>query len=70
MEAVDHYTAGLQLIHKQASDELRPLETALYGRRASAHLLLARFDEAARDYQAMLEQRARRAHTRPRSAKH
>ena len=33
---------------------------ALYGRRAAARLLLARFDEAARDYQAMLE-RARAA---------
>jgi predicted ATPase len=59
-EAVDHYTAGLQLLHKHPTDELRPLEVALYGRRASAQLLLARFDEAARDYEAMLD-RARAA---------
>ncbi len=60
LEAVEHYTAGLELLHKQPAAELRPLETALYGRRAQARLLLARFDEAARDYQAMLE-RAREA---------
>ena len=53
-EAVLHYTAGLQLIHRHPTDELRPLEVALYGRRAAARLLLARFDEAARDYEAML----------------
>jgi tetratricopeptide (TPR) repeat protein len=55
LEAVAHYTAGLELLHKQPSAELRPLEVALYGRRAQARLLLARFDEAARDYQVMLE---------------
>jgi tetratricopeptide (TPR) repeat protein len=60
LEAVEHYTAGLELLHKQPAAELRPLETALYGRRAQARLLLAHFDEAARDYQAMLE-RAREA---------
>ena len=59
-EAVEHYTAGLQLLHKHPTDELPPLEVALYGRRASAQLLLARFDEAARDYEAMLD-RARAA---------
>jgi hypothetical protein len=60
LEAVAHYTAGLELLHKQAAAELRPLEVALYGRRAQARLLLAGFDEAARDYQVMLE-RARDA---------
>ena len=60
VEAVAHYTAGLELLHRQPSAELRPLETALYGRRAQARLLLARFDEAARDYQVMLD-RAREA---------
>jgi tetratricopeptide (TPR) repeat protein len=60
LEAVAHHTAGLELLHKQPSAELRPLEVALYSRRAQARLLLARFDEAARDYQVMLE-RARDA---------
>jgi tetratricopeptide (TPR) repeat protein len=60
LEAVDHYTAGLVLLHKQASDELRSLEAGLYGQRARARLMLAQFDEAARDYRAMLE-RAREA---------
>jgi tetratricopeptide (TPR) repeat protein len=66
VEAVAHYTAGLELLHKQpdttrlTTAELRPLQTALYGRRASARLLLAQFDEAARDYLSMLE-RARTA---------
>jgi hypothetical protein len=54
LEAVEHYTAGLQLLHKQPSPELLSLETALYARRAEAWLLLARFDEAARDYEALL----------------
>jgi tetratricopeptide (TPR) repeat protein len=66
LEAVEHYTAGLQLLHKQPSESLRPLVAALHGRRAAAYLLLARFDEAARDYEAMLE-RAREA-TNPAAA--
>jgi hypothetical protein len=60
VEAVAHYTSALELVHKQPSPALRALEAALYGRRAEARLLLARFDEAARDYQVMLE-RAREA---------
>jgi tetratricopeptide (TPR) repeat protein len=60
LEAVEHYTTGLQLVHKQLTAPLRPLEAALYGRRASARVLLARFDEAARDYETMLD-RARTA---------
>ncbi len=60
LEAVEHYTTGLQLVHKHTTGELQPLETALYGRRAAARMLLARFDEAARDYHVMLE-RARAA---------
>ena len=68
-EAVDHYTAGLYLIHKQPSEELQPLEAALYGRRAAARLLLARFDEAARDYNAMLDSARSRRACRPQSAK-
>ncbi len=60
MEAVEHYNAALQLLHKQPSEPLKPLVAVLHGRRAAACLLLARFDEAARDYEAMLE-RAREA---------
>jgi len=55
VEALDHYTAGLRLLHGHASGELRPFEAALHGKRAEARMQLARFDEAARDYQAMLE---------------
>ena len=52
--------ARSQLVEQAARRTGRPLEVALLGRRAAAHLLQARFDEAARDYEAMLE-RARAA---------
>ncbi len=54
-EAREHYDCALELVLKLSPEQARPLEVALLGRRASAHLLQARFDEAARDYQAMLE---------------
>lgn len=54
-EAAEHYTAALQIVERLPPAEAQPLEAALHGRRASARLMQARFDEAARDYQAMLE---------------
>jgi tetratricopeptide (TPR) repeat protein len=54
-EAVEHYSCALELAARLAPAEGRPLEVALLGLRAAARLQLARFDEAARDYQAMRE---------------
>lgn len=59
-EALEHYAYASGLLTRLPAEEAKPLEVALLGRRASAHLLLARFDEAARDYLVML-QRARDA---------
>ena len=60
VEAVDHYTAGLELLHRQPRPSCGRWRRRSTAARAQARLLLARFDEAARDYQAMLE-RAREA---------
>ena len=54
-EAREHYTRALELAGRLPPEEARPLEVALLGRRAAAHLLQARFDEAAREYEVMLE---------------
>ena len=53
-EALDHYTRALELAGKLTPEERRPLEVALPGLRAAAHLLQAQFDHAVREYQAML----------------
>ena len=50
LEAVEHYTAGLELLQKQPAAELLRLDRRTRSPR-TARLLLARFDEAARDYQ-------------------
>jgi tetratricopeptide (TPR) repeat protein len=54
-EAVEHYSAAIQLVEKLPEIQAQPLEAALYGRRAAARVLLAQFDAAARDYQSMLD---------------
>ena len=59
-EAREHYTRALELAGRLPPEEGRPLEVALIGRCAAVRLLQARFDEAAREYQAMLD-RARAA---------
>jgi tetratricopeptide (TPR) repeat protein len=52
-EAVEHYSAALGLIEKLPREEAQPLEVALLGRRASARQMRGRFDDCARDYEAM-----------------
>jgi tetratricopeptide (TPR) repeat protein len=54
-EAVEHYSTAIRLVEKLPESQAQPLEAALYGRRAAARVLLAQFDSAARDYEAMLE---------------
>ncbi len=54
-EAVEHYSTAIRLVEKLPESQAQPLEAALYGRRAAARVLLAQFDAAARDYEAMLE---------------
>ncbi len=59
-EAVEHYTTALHVLERLPPAEAQPLEVALYGRRAAARQLQARFDESARDYELMVD-KARRA---------
>jgi len=59
-EAREHYDRALALARRLDPETARPLEVALLGRRGATQLLSGRFDEAVRDYRAMLE-RARAA---------
>jgi tetratricopeptide (TPR) repeat protein len=54
-EAEEQYTCALRLLEKLSPAERGPQEIALLRRRAVARHAQARFDDAVRDYEAMLE---------------